>query len=202
MMLAFALILCAAGQLGSIAGPVVPPTCRAAGQLPAGCPTPPAVNWEALPARGAADVPRCRSTPGRLPYAPGRQLGSIAGPWCRRRAALPVNSRPVVPRSRPVADVPALRPRAPGPRCCPPGRLSNRGRMRLETLTVEKVGLKGTSWRARAGGSSAACGRPAAVDGRRSGWRLAAGDPGSGPRPTNLLDARSNCCRGGRFKSV
>ena len=122
--------------------------------------------------RGAADVPRCRSTPGRLPH------------------------------SRPVADVPALRPRAPGPRCCPPGRLSNRGRMRLETLTVGKVGLKGTSWRARAGGSSAACGRPAAVDGRRSGWRLAAGDPGSGPRPTNLLDARSNCCRGGRFKSV
>ena len=83
MMLAFALILCAAGHLGSIARPVVPPTCRAAGQLPAGCPTLPAVNREALPARGAADVPRCRSTPGRLPYAPGRL------PTCRRSGPAP-----------------------------------------------------------------------------------------------------------------
>jgi len=202
MMLAFALILCAAGHLGSIAGPVVPPTCRAAGQLPAGCPrSRPSIGKHCRPVvlptcraagqlpagcprsrpsigkhcrpRGAADVPHCQSTPGGLPHAPGR-----------------------------LPTVPALRPRAPGPRCCPPGRLSNRGRMRLETLTVGKVGLKGTSWRARAGGSSAACGRPAAVDGRRSGYRLAAGDPGNGPRPTNLLDARSNCCRGGRFKSV
>ena len=74
----FRAILCAAGQLpagcptlpaghsGSVAGPVVLPTCRAAGQLPAGCPRSRPVTREALPA-----------------------------PWCCRRAALPVNSRPV-----------------------------------------------------------------------------------------------------------
>ena len=79
-----------------------------------------------LPARGATDVLRSRSTPGRLPTLPARHLGNVAGPWCCRRAALPVNSRPVAPRSRPVTReaLPARgaagqdRPHAPGPWCC------------------------------------------------------------------------------------
>ena len=109
-------------------------------------------------------VLRCRSTPGRLPHAPGRSLGealpapwccpvkigpTLPAPWCCRRAALPagcrraargaalpVNSRPVAPRSRPVTRgsvagpvvLPGQdRPHAPGPvvlpTCCAAGRL-------------------------------------------------------------------------------
>jgi len=64
--------------------PVVLPTCPAAGQLPAGCPT-----------------------------LPAGHSGSVAGPWCCRRAPRPVNSRPVAPRSRPVT-----RGALPAPWCC------------------------------------------------------------------------------------
>ena len=164
--------------------------CRraAAGQLPAGCrraargAAGPCCRRVALPVnsrpvahapgpslgkrcrpRGAADVPRCRSTPGRLP---------TCCPWCCRpvlptccaAGQLPAGC----PRSRPVTReaLPARgaasqdRPHAPGPWCCrraalpagcrraglpaprrcrstpgrvPRRRLSNRGRKWLET---------------------------------------------------------------------
>jgi len=123
----FALILCAAGQLPA-GCPTLPargaagqdrlPTCRAAGPtLPSRGAAGPSLGEHCRP-RGAADVPRCRSTPGRLPHAPGPWCAgpvtreALPAPWCCRRAALPVNSRPVAPRSRPVADVlPAPRSR-------------------------------------------------------------------------------------------
>ena len=148
MMLTFALILCAAGQLPAgcptlpapslgkhcrsrgaagqdrphAPGPVVLPTCcpgccpvkigcrRAA--LPARGAAGP-VTREALPARGAADVLRCRSTPGRLPHAPGPSLGK---------------------RCRPVVLPGQDRPHAPGPWCC---RRAARSRLpRVSTLPV------------------------------------------------------------------
>jgi len=109
-------------SLGKHCRPVVLPTCRAAGQLPAGCPTLPAGHSGSvagpvvlpvkigptlpagcrraagqdrlptcrapaprsrpvvLPTCRVADVPRCRSTPGRLPHAPRRSLGNVAAP--------------------------------------------------------------------------------------------------------------------------
>ena len=85
---------CAAGHSGSIAGPVVLPVKIG--------PT--------LPARGAADVLRSRPVADVLPVKIG----------CRRAARgaadvlLPVNSRPVAPRSRPVT-----REALPAPWCCP-----------------------------------------------------------------------------------
>ena len=110
------------------------PVVLPARQLPAGCPT--------LPARRAADVPRSRpiarraargaagpSTPGRLPPR-SRPVtrGSVAGPvvlpvkigptlpapWCCRRAALPVNSRPGCPH----APGRSLGEALPAPWCC------------------------------------------------------------------------------------
>jgi len=119
MIRVIALILCAAGQLpagcpalpagqsGSVAGPVVLPV-KIGPTLPAPCrcaagqgrwPTCRAVG-PTLPARGAADVLRCRSTLGRLPHAPD--------PLPTRR------------RSRSATDVPRGRPHAPGPWCCRP----------------------------------------------------------------------------------
>jgi hypothetical protein len=112
MIQVIALILCAAGHSGSIAGPVVLPTFRAAGLLPAGCPALPAVTWAALPARGAADVLRCRSTPGpvalhsRSPLGPRcrpavlptcRAAGQSLGKHCRPRGAAG-QDRPRAPR--------------------------------------------------------------------------------------------------------
>ena len=85
------------------------------------------VTREALPARGAADVLRCRPVadvlpvvlpagqlPAGCPHAPGRSLGKRCRP-----VVLPVKIGPTLPargaadvlRSRPVADVPAFRPR-------------------------------------------------------------------------------------------
>ena len=55
-------------------GPVVLPTCCAAGRLPTCCP------W------------CCRSTPGRLPHAPGRSLGKRCRP-----VVLPGQDRPHAP---------------------------------------------------------------------------------------------------------
>ena len=110
-----------AGHSGSVAGPVVLPVkigptlpapwcCRRAA-LPAGC---------RRAARGAAG----RSTPGRLPHAPGRSLGKRCRP-----VVLPVKIGPTLPargaadvlRSRPVADVlPVVAPgRSLGKRCRP-----------------------------------------------------------------------------------
>ena len=160
-------------SLGKRCRPVVLPMCRAAGQLPAGCPTLPAGHSGSVagpwccrsrsaprcPARGAADmlvprpvadvlpvvlparatdVLRCRSTPGRLPHASGRSLGKRCRP-----VVLPVKIGPTLPargaadvlRSRPVADVPAFRPRGAAGQlpagCRAP--VSNRGRKWLET---------------------------------------------------------------------
>ena len=117
-------------SIGKHCRPVVLPTCCAAGQLPAGCPTLPAVNWEALPARGAADVPRCRSTPGRLPTLPAVNWealparGAADVPRCRstpdRLPTLPAVNWEALP-ARGAADVP---PAGQIPAGCPtPGRL-------------------------------------------------------------------------------
>ena len=105
-------------------GPVVLPTCRAAGRLPTCCP------WCC-----------CRSTPGRLPHAPGRSLGKrcrpvvlpgqdrphAPGPWCCRRAALPAGCRraargaagPSTPGRLPPRSRPVTRGSVAGPWCCP-----------------------------------------------------------------------------------
>jgi hypothetical protein len=117
-----------APSLGKHCRPVVLPV-KIGPTLPAGC------RRAALPARGAADVLRCRSTPGRLPHAPGRSLGKRCRP-----VVLPGQDRLPAPRSRPVtrealpargaADVLRCRSRsAPRsrpvvlPTCCAPGRL-------------------------------------------------------------------------------
>ena len=161
MMQTFAPILCAAGQDRPHApGPVVLPTCCAAGQLPAGCPTLPARHSGSvagpvvLPgqdrphAPGPVVLPTCcpwccaaGQLPAGCPTLPAGHSGkrcrpvvlpvkigpTLPAPWCCRRAALPagcrraargaalpVNSRPVAPRSRPVT-----RGSVAGPWCCP-----------------------------------------------------------------------------------
>ena len=103
------------------------PTCRVAGQLPAGCrrvargAAGRSLGKRCRP-RGAADVPRsrpvadvlpvvlpARQLPAGCPHAPGRSLGKP----CRPRGAAPVKIGPTLPargaadvlRSRPVADV-------------------------------------------------------------------------------------------------
>jgi len=83
-----------AGHSGSVAGPVVLPV-KIGPTLPAPCRRAP----------GQDRLPTCRAAGPTLPAR-----GSIAGPRCCRRAARPVNSRPVAPRSRPVTRG-ALRPR-------------------------------------------------------------------------------------------
>jgi len=105
----------------------------------AALPAPRSRPVEALPARGAADVPRGRSTPGRLPHAPGQSLGERCGP-----AVLPVKIGPTLP-ARPVVSVVTWFPTVtlwPGPADgsdrsdfagCPGARpsISNRGARRL-----------------------------------------------------------------------
>ena len=225
----------------------LPAGCRRAARGAAGCrlpvnsrpvaPRSRPVTREALPARGAADVLRCRSTPGRLPHAPGRSLGkrcrprgaadvlalpvtpgrlphapgrslgSVAGPvvlpTCR---ALPVNSRPVAPRSRPVTrealpapwccrsrSAPRSRP-VVLPTCCAPGRLPTcrpcrprgaagqlpAGCRAAGYLTVGGSGLRpnrGKSWPER---HAMACSRAVRRPLGRQPAALTAGGPGGG----------------------
>ena len=109
------------------------PVVLPAGQLRPVAPRSRPVTREALPARGAA---RSRSAPRSRPRGAADVLALPAG--CRRAArgaALPVNSRPVAPRSRPSLGkrcrpvvLPGQdRPHAPAPlvlpTCCAAGRL-------------------------------------------------------------------------------
>ena len=136
-----------------------------------------------LPARGAADVLRSRPVADVLPVM-------LAGPWCCRRAALPVNSRPVAhapgrslgKRCRPVvlpvkigptlpargaADVLRSRPVADVPAFRPRGAAGQlpAGCRAAGYLTVGGSGLRpnrGKSWPERHAMACSRAGSPAA----------------------------------------
>ena len=171
-------------------GPVVLPTCCAPGRLPTCCPwccaaghTPgrslgkrcrpvvlPVKIGPTLPARGAADVLRCRPVadvlpvvlpagqlPAGCPHAPGRSLGKR----CRPRGAARSRS---APRSRPRGAADVLR--------CPAGcRRAARAALPVNSRPVTREALPA---RGAARSRSAPRSRPGAADVLRRRCRRAA----------------------------
>ena len=147
------------------------PVVLPAGQLPAGCPTLPAGHsgsvagpWccpvkigPTLPARGAADVLRCRPVadvlpvvlpagqlPAGCPTLPAGHSGSVAGPWCcpvKIGPTLPARGAADVLRSRPVADVlPVVLPAGQLPAGCPTLPAGHSGSVAGPVVLPVKIG--------------------------------------------------------------